>query len=122
MSSRSTSTDRTVIDPLFVIPEGAEDEFVYSQEGPEIDDGESDDNIMVSDDFDLVEIEDTSYDDIVDDGYDDEDQVILDTPVSFSVIAQTLRRAPGGQMVVDIVVQTEDIDGAENYEIQVVKL
>ena len=64
------------------------------------------------------------YEDYIeyDDGYDDQDDLALDTPEDFQIISQTLRRGPGGQQVVDIVIQVEDIAGATNYEIQVTKV
>lgn len=122
MAKRATHGDKTVIDPLFSIPEGAEEEFTHSQEDTEIDDGELNDvySLSLSDDFGYTE--DGEYLDYFDEGTGGDNAIILDTPESFDVIAQFLRRAPGGQQVVDIVVEVADVAGAENYEIQVTKV
>lgn len=119
MAKRSTPTDRIVIDPAFSIPIGAEDQFVYSDEFVDIDAGSSDDDSAVDslelDVFDEIDYE-SSYDD---DLYEEE---ALEIPEDFVILSQTLRRGPGGQQVIDIVVETEDVEGAVNYEIQVTKL
>lgn len=44
---------------------------------------------------------------------------ILDPPGSLEIVSQTVRTAPDGRQVVDIVIEVEDIDGALNYEIRV---
>jgi hypothetical protein len=46
----------------------------------------------------------------------------LDAPTSFVVISQKIRRAPGGQQVIDIIVQVDDVIGASEYEFQVDKI
>ena len=118
MAKRTTPSDKVVIDPLFGIPEGAEDQFVYSEDEYFYDD-ETYGDLLTEES--LLEIE---YEDYIeyDDGYDDQDDLALDTPEDFQIISQTLRRGPGGQQVVDIVIQVEDIAGATNYEIQVTKV
>lgn len=105
MAKRSTPSDKIKIDPLFVIPEGAEDQFVYSTEGT--------DGIFFEDVFD-------SFDE---DGTEEEDGESggLGVPESFSIVSQKLRRAPGGQQVVDVVIETDDIEGAVKYEMEVTK-
>lgn len=45
----------------------------------------------------------------------------LDTPDAIYIIDQKLRRAPGGQQVVDIVIDVEEIIGALEYEVQIAK-
>lgn len=117
MAKRTTQTNRTLIDPAFPIPKGAEDEFVYTETpGDEFYDPE-DDSLF--------------YDELVDAGSDlveyyEEDfgeaEDVLDIPDEFTIISQTVRRAPGGYQVIDVVIQTEDIDGAINYEVRVTKL
>lgn len=121
MANRSTPSDKVLVDPLFKVPEGAEDQFTFSREG-------TDEEIGVSETDEGLEIEIYSYEEgetslDYDDGYDDQTTgATLETPEVFAVISQTLRRAPGGQQVVDIVVETEDINGAVNYEFQVTKI
>jgi hypothetical protein len=117
MAKRSTPVDRIVIDPLFTIPEGAEEQFVFSREGTDEEINLSEDDFEFSSD--LSDLSEDEFLEDYDDGFDDQDAVSLATPDVFSVIDQQLRRAPGGQQVVDIVIDTEDIEGALNYEIQV---
>jgi len=121
MAKRTTSVDKTPIDPRFVIPIGAEEVFSYTDEFVEIEDDGAD---VTGGEFSSIEYDDgteSDYFDYTDDGYDDQEQIILETPEIFVVFSQSLKRAPGGQQVVDVVLQIEDIDGAEDYEIQVVK-
>lgn len=115
MSDRAVN-NKTVIDPVFVIPEGAEDIFTYSSEYVELDSDEGD--------IDVQDFEDTSGDttEFVDDGSYEGEQIPLATPEEFTVLSQTLRRAPGGQQVVDVTLQITEVIGATNYEIQVTKL
>lgn len=119
MAKRSTPSDKVKIDPLFVIPDGAEDQFAYSREEYAVEET-SEDNLAIDSVDDYTETADDSLD--YDDGYGDQDATILEIPENFSIISQVLRRAPGGQQVVDIVIETEDIPGAINYEIQVTKV
>lgn len=84
----------TLIDPIFKVPEGAEDEFEFVER---LD----------------PEPEDTEIEDEVADG--------LETPDSFIIISQKLRRVKGKNAVVDIVFETDEIEGATKYEIKVTK-
>lgn len=45
----------------------------------------------------------------------------LDVPGSFEVITQTVRTAPDGSQVVDIVIEVEEVEGAVKYEVRVTK-
>lgn len=45
----------------------------------------------------------------------------LDAPSSLTIVSQTVRTAPDGRQVVDIVIEVEDIPGALNYELRVTK-
>lgn len=64
-----------------------------------------------------------------DEGLDDEDSEIdddqideeLDVPGSFEIISQTIRTAPDGTQVVDVVVDVEEVEGAVNYEVRITK-
>lgn len=57
-----------------------------------------------------------------DDSQLDEDEVgdELDVPGSFTIISQTVRTAPDGNQVIDIVIDVEEVDGAVKYEIRIV--
>jgi hypothetical protein len=119
MAKRAIANKKTLIDPIFSLPPGSEEEFAFSRDNA---DGEL---IVVGDDLDEDEF--TSGNDDDEDGWDDGegdgDEHILDTPEIIGVITpQTLRRAPGGQQVVDVVIEAEEVAGAINYEIQVSKL
>lgn len=113
MAERSTPSDKILVDSMFVVPEGSEDQFVYTREESE-DYSDADD--LSFDEFGNI---DTDY---FDDGYDDKDADTLQVPEDFVIVSQTLRRAPGGQQVVDIVIEAEDVPRAINYEIQVTKI
>lgn len=116
MAKRSTPTDRVVLDSLFNIPEGAEDQFVHSEE--DVYDAE-----ITSDEFTYLDSLDVGYEDELpyDDGTGDEDDFFIEAPTNFTIISQTLRRGPGGYQVVDLVIEVEDVEGAVNYEVQVTK-
>jgi hypothetical protein len=55
-------------------------------------------------------------------GADPEAEYYIGTPANLQVIDQKLRRAPGGQQVVDIVLQCSDVIGALEYEVQIAKV
>lgn len=115
MARRSTSNDKIRIDPIFQVPEGAEDEFAYTREVP-----------LSEDEFDnldgLIDVSLQDITDYVEDDSDDTTFLVLDVPDDFVVFSQTIRRSPGGQQVVDVILQVEDIIGAENYEVRVTKI
>lgn len=94
--------DTTLIDPLFPIPIGAEDEFERSR-----DYGDPDDE------FSEWEIE-TDSDDITENE--------LETPTTFVVINQKMIRHDAGNDTVDVVAETDAIAGAVKYELRVVKV
>lgn len=117
MAKRSTATDRIIIDPHFTIPDDALDAFAYTY------DAEDMDEYVEGDDLSLDAVDEVTYSEIdYEESYDDQDAVYLSTPEEFTIISQVIRRAPGGQNVVDIVIDAEDINGAVNYEIRVVKV
>lgn len=118
MAKRSTSTDRILIDPIFGIPNGAEDSFAYSESNVDSEETTSDDLLEIDSYAVEPDIDYVDYDD----GYDEAYGETLETPSGFVVLSQTLRRAPGGQQVVDIVIEVPDVDGARNYEIEVAKV
>ena len=118
MAQRSNQTDKIQVDPLFIVPEGSEDEFVYTRDYVDEDETGDPDTALNFVEYDYND--DTSAD--YDDGSDDAEGDNLATPEDYTIVSQALRRAPGGQQVVDIIIAVEDIDQAVNYEIQVVKV
>ena len=44
------------------------------------------------------------------------------TPLVTGIISQTIRTSPGGNQVVDIVIEVEDIPGAINYDYRIAKV
>lgn len=118
MANRPVNPDKIPLDTYFQIPPGAEDVFVYTK--IDFDPGETDfseDTGTVTDDTD----EGTIIDDTDDDGGDSDSG--LETPDVFSIISETIHRANNGTAkLVDVVVKIDDVDGATDYEIQVVKV
>lgn len=107
MAKRLASYKKTVIDPTIAIPLGAEDEFEHDLTSFAISD-ELEDNtsIDISEDFVIEESDDPG---------------IL-TPESVTIISQKIRRAPGGQNVVDLIIEVGDLEGAITYEMRIVKV
>jgi hypothetical protein len=107
MPAKPTQPNKIKLDPVFVIPPGAEDIFVYSRDNADhdfsLDDGEG---ILDGD---------------VQESVTDADSSDLGTPDEFEIVSQTPRRASGGVLVIDIVVSIDDVPGATDYDIQVVK-
>lgn len=113
-----TSTDKTIIDPIFKVPEEAADLFAPSRDEVDI---ETDDSGY--EDLDVSDTDSGVVDDYLsyqDDG--DEASTELVSPDSFTVFAQTLIRAPGGQQTVNVVLDIDDVYGADKYEVSVVIL
>lgn len=71
-------------------------------------------------DADIDVQEDTLNDD---DSQIDEDEIDdeLGVPGTFSIISQTVRTAPDGTQVVDIVIDVEEVEGAVKYEVRITK-
>jgi hypothetical protein len=125
MAKRSTPNDKILVDPLFSIPEGAEDQFSFSREGADIEVSDETDNSLdgvSAEGVDSIGYEDGEDTFILDDGFSDQNGATLDVPQNFSIISQVIRRAPGGQQVVDVVLNIPDVAGAINYEVQVTKV
>lgn len=118
MAKRSTAHNKIPVDPIFALPEGSEEEFTHTREGMELEGEETGDDLTVQV-FEYIAEGDILYDD---GSYDNIDAGTLETPETFTILSQTLRRAPGGQQVVDVVFETEDIANAIRYEIQVTKI
>jgi hypothetical protein len=110
-----TTSDKTLVDPIFQIPAGAEDVFEYSAD---------------SINYELLSVEDVT----VEDGAADDSTTTTDgssgdgvtntkigVPKNLKVVSQTLRRAPGGTIVVDVVIQIDTVSTATGYDVQVTK-
>lgn len=106
MAEKSVSSQPTVIDPMFFIPDGVED-FVYSENERNLE---------------SVPEEETGDDSFVTDeggvNYFDGP----DTPDILGVVSQTLRTTNTGAQVVDVVIEVEDIPGLSKYDYRVTKI
>ena len=61
-----------------------------------------------------------SYEDEAsDDSDEDIANDILEPPGSFEILSQTVRTAPDGRQVVDIVIEVEDMPGAADYDFRI---
>lgn len=103
MLKKPATTNKIRLDPMFVIPAGAEDLFVYTK---------------AQDDVTQFDVEDITFD--VDDSVTDADSTFLGVPDNFSILSQTVRRSSGGQLVIDVVIEIDDVPGATDYDVQVV--
>lgn len=119
MAKRVTSADKILLDPLFSVPEGAEEVYTKEKEQSEVD-IETADITSIADEFGDDYYDSTDNQDIGDEDDLGED-VLLGVPEQFVLFHQQLRRAPGGQHVVDIIIAVEDVPGATDYEVQVTK-
>lgn len=52
---------------------------------------------------------------------DDETDDDLGVPGSYAIVSQTVRTAPDGSQVVDVVIDVEDIEGASKYDVRITK-
>lgn len=87
-------------DPNFPIPEGLAD-AVYA-------------NVSVDDDVDFEIDEDPDLGEESTDG-------VLETPNSWAVVSEEVRTGPDGSQIVDIVIEIEDVEGADTYEVRLTK-
>lgn len=101
MARKSRPVKRITVDPAFAPPIGADDYFKLSNESL-VYTNESEDGI---DGDEVQEI----YDEEAFSGG-------LTPPSTFSVVSSVFRRTTSGQMVVDLIVQVEDVQGATEYE------
>lgn len=96
-------------DPSIPIPEGIKNTRVKEKD---FDDGELMDN---AEDIDVQEDTPEDDDSILDeDAIDDE----LGVPGSFTIVSQSTRTLPDGTQLVDIVIDVEEVEGAENYQVR----
>lgn len=117
MLKKPTNPNKVKLDPIFPMPAGAEDVFVYTRQiDSNLSDAqELDELVLDSGEF----IDDTG--DNVDDGTGTSD-FDLATPDSFVIATQTLRRSTGGVHVVDVVFAIEEVPGATDYEVEIAKI
>lgn len=110
-------TPEVSVSPNFTLPPGL-DEGRYLIEDTDGDSG-----------FELLEIQDSGDEEIViyeieNDGgpdFSSDNPLSLSAPESILVKSQTVRFAPDGKQVVDVVLTVADVDGAQNYEVRVSK-
>lgn len=84
--------NQSLISPYFRVPDGAEDEFEYTEP--------------------LLGEEDGSVGDAEDEAGG------LDVPLTFTIIKQVANRKKGKIVSVDVIFETEEIGGATDYDIQ----
>lgn len=123
-------TPEVAIDPRLFIPDGVIDIGVKSSEidpdnpTPTADNGETSedtvdsptDTVGTGDGTDVVYTPPTN-DVPVESGELD----MLPTPQSIVIVSQTIRIAPDGSSLVDVVIDVEDIPGVSNYDVRVTK-
>jgi len=100
-------------DPSLDIPEGLEGATVI-----EVDEEAS--PVAPALDDDSLYIYDDGEDDGPSDDTPDPDEG-LDTPTEMVILGQTIRTAPGGNQVVDVVIEVDEVPGATDYELRVTK-
>lgn len=68
-----------------------------------------------------IDVQSETLDD--DDSAIDEDESGdgLDVPGTFEIISQTVRTAPDGSQVIDIVIDVEEVENAVKYEVRITK-
>jgi hypothetical protein len=97
MAKYEVARKKKILNPNFPIPPGGDEDFVYDDE------------------FDL-EDGDAGGDGTGEDGEDDGEFDELPIPEDFSVVGQVVRTTQGGQAVVDLILEVEDIPGVVQYD------
>lgn len=110
--------DINYLDPMFYLPEGMDPrDWDYAPNNGETDgddilvDGDGDDLVAVGSDVEIVDERDVGPEDAG-----------PPAPDTLTIVGQSLRRAPDGSIVVDVVVDVEDIAGINKYEFRVTKI
>lgn len=115
-TSRVSRKPDTVLDPNFFLPPGVVDMRYRTDQDPTDDTDNPDMSESVIDiEFDDT---DTSEGDVA----GDEGNVIIAPPSSLVVLSQTVRHAPDGHSVVDVILSVEDGPDVANYEVQIQKI
>lgn len=122
-------TPEVTLDPRLFIPDGVIDIGVRSTEidpdtptpttddSDAIDDGTTGSTDTGSGDGGVVYDPPTGVDIPVESGESDK----LPTPQTVTIISQTIRIAPDGSSLVDVVIEVEDIPGVTNYDVRITK-
>lgn len=104
------SVKSSEIDPDLPTPNPADDEDISDSTSPSGDTGSGDGSDVV--------YEPPSNNDIpAESGEVDK----LPTPQTLTIVSQTIRIAPDGSSLVDVVIEVEDIPGVSNYDVRVTK-
>ena len=101
MAKRTATNGKRILDPFFGIPKDVED-WVYDEDALR---GENDD--ALEGDLELDEVDSPG---------------VLQPPGTLVVVSQDVRTKDNGDKVVDIVIEFEDIEGADDYDIRVTKI
>jgi hypothetical protein len=110
MSKRSVRRTETILDPAFFIPEGV-DELVYDDN----DEFSSEEEELLLDDTDVLDPDIIIGDETTD------DSAAVPVPEDITIVSQKLGTGPGGQQVVDVVVNVKNIAGVEKFEFRITK-
>lgn len=122
-------TPEVNLDPRLFVPDGVIDLGVKSSEidpdlpTPNVDDEDISEGSTPSTDTgsgdggDVVYQPPTNSDIPAESGTTD----MLPTPQTITIISQTIRIAPDGSSLVDVVIEVEDIPGVTNYDVRVTK-
>lgn len=103
MATNAPKPTEIVIDPSFLIPDGVS-ELVHGEGNLVITQGEEDPYTLGPDEY------------LVDPGELYDIPSLIDVPTNFTVVEQIIRTVQGGMQVVDVVIDVEDVPGAQNYE------
>lgn len=68
-----------------------------------------------------IDVQSETYDDDSSQQDDEDPADTLDTPSSFTIVSQQIRTGLDGTQVVDIVIEVEDVPGANSYNVRVSK-
>lgn len=106
MSRKSRPVKKITVDPAFAPPIGADDYFKLSNQ-----------SLVYASEADASDTEDPELQEIYDES---EDGLVsgLVPPSTFVKVNEVFRRTASGQMVVDLTIQVEDVQGATEYEIR----
>lgn len=96
----------------FYIPDGVT-EFEYGDVDDVFVDGDTTTDENVSDLSDILVDYDVSV--VLPDN-------LIPIPENVTILSQTMRTAPGGQQVVDLIIQVDDIDGVDHFEPRATKV
>ena len=114
-------TAPVVLNPVFFLPPDVIDVRVGIDEQTNEDDPVAVDIVVDSDD--IIDVDETAPDTSFpeDENTDDDTPEGLPTPEVLTIISQTVRIAPDGKAVVDVVIEITDVAGPTEYDIRVTK-